>query len=105
MTGTPPRRGAQPALHPELGPGERRTLFEAGIRLFNDRRFFACHEAWEKIWRSTTPEPKDLFLAPESHGLDLAALIAAVEAWEAWLEEPRGEPPPVPRLDVVDPAS
>ena len=139
MTRTSPRRGAQPTLHPVLDPGERRELFQEGIRLFNRAEFFACHEAWEEIWRSTTPEPKDLFqgliqvgvglfhfferrrpdvarrvlakgrrrlepLAPTSHGLNLAALLAAVEAWEAWLEEGRGEPPPAPRLEVVDSA-
>jgi predicted metal-dependent hydrolase len=32
-----------------------------GIDLFNGGRFFAAHEAWEEIWRSTTPEPRDLF--------------------------------------------
>ncbi len=32
-----------------------------GIDLFNQGRFFAAHEAWEEIWRSTTPEPKGLF--------------------------------------------
>ena len=124
-------------LHPALTPEERRELFATGIRLFNRGEFFECHEAFEEIWRSTTPEPKDLFqgliqvgvglfhfferrrpdvarrvlakgrrrlepLAPESHGLDLAALLAAVDVWEAWLEEALDEPPPPPRLEVVD---
>jgi predicted metal-dependent hydrolase len=48
-------------LHPDLSPEERERLFRAGIDLFNQGRFFAAHEAWEEIWRSTTPEPKDLF--------------------------------------------
>src|SRR3954465_8552188 len=47
-------------LHPHLSPEERERLFRAGIDLFNRGRFFAAHEAWEEIWRSTTPEPKDL---------------------------------------------
>ena len=48
-------------LHPELEPRQRRALFEEGIRLFNRGAFYDCHEAWEEIWRSTTPEPRDLF--------------------------------------------
>jgi predicted metal-dependent hydrolase len=48
-------------LHPELPPAERERLFRDGIERFNQGRFFAAHEAWEEIWRSTTPEPKDLF--------------------------------------------
>ena len=124
-------------LHPILEAGERRALFEEGIRRFNRREFFECHEAWEEIWRSTTPEPRDLFQgliqigvgffhyfererpdvarrvlakgrrrlepsAPVSHGLDLAALLAAVEIWEAWLEIESGEQPSVPKLELAD---
>jgi hypothetical protein len=104
-----------------------------GVDLFNRGDFFASHEAFEEIWRSTTPEPRDLFqglvqvaaglhhfvgrrspapagrvlargrrrlapLAPHCCGLDLAALLPALEAWEAWLAAPAGEPPALPRL-------
>jgi predicted metal-dependent hydrolase len=48
-------------LHPDLSPEERERLFRTGIDLFNQGRFFAAHEAWEEIWRSTTPEPRSLF--------------------------------------------
>jgi len=48
-------------LHPDLSPEERQRLFREGIDLFNRGLFFASHEAWEEIWRSTTPEPRDLF--------------------------------------------
>jgi predicted metal-dependent hydrolase len=48
-------------LHPDLSADERLRLFREGIDLFNEGRFFAAHEAWEEIWRSTTPEPRDLF--------------------------------------------
>jgi hypothetical protein len=48
-------------LHPDLSPAERESLFRQGIGLFNQGRFFEAHEAWEEIWRSTTPEPKDFF--------------------------------------------
>ena len=32
-----------------------------GIDLFNRGLFYESHEAWEEIWRSTTPEPRNLF--------------------------------------------
>ena len=50
----------QRVLHPDLSPEERDRLFQEGIDLFNRGDFFAAHEAWEEIWRSTTPEPKEL---------------------------------------------
>jgi hypothetical protein len=48
--------GGHRELHPNLTPEERRLLFLKGIELFYD-----SHEVWEDIWRSTTPEPKNLF--------------------------------------------
>jgi predicted metal-dependent hydrolase len=48
------------ALHPDLAPEERRRLLIEGVELFNAARFFEAHETWETVWRSTTPEPKDL---------------------------------------------
>ena len=48
-------------LHPDLTAEERERLFREGIELFNQGKFFESHEAWEEIWRSTTPEPRDLF--------------------------------------------
>ena len=57
MTQDPRRR----MLHPELSPEARRRLFLRGIELFNSGDWFDCHEAFEEIWRSTTPEPRDLF--------------------------------------------
>ncbi|HEX6202059.1 MAG TPA: hypothetical protein VF100_03580, partial [Thermoanaerobaculia bacterium] len=40
-------------------------------------------------------------------GIDVAALLAATEAWDAWLAagvEARPAPPP-PRITVIDPAA
>lgn len=48
-------------LQPDLSADQRQGLFREGIELFNHGRFFESHEAWEEIWRSTTPEPRDLF--------------------------------------------
>ena len=103
------------------------------MRLFNSGEHFAAHEAWETVWRSTTPEPRELWrgliqvaaglyhwlergkAAPARRvlargrrrvegfgerccGLELAGLVAGCREWEAWLAEPAGEPPPLPRI-------
>ncbi|MFP3939523.1 MAG: DUF309 domain-containing protein [Thermoanaerobaculia bacterium] len=49
------------ALHPVLTPAERRRLVAEGVDHFNAGRFFEAHESWEEIWRSTTPEPRELW--------------------------------------------
>lgn len=51
----------QKILHPELSAVERRELLVHGVELFNRGEHYAAHEAWEEVWRSTTPEPKPLF--------------------------------------------
>ncbi len=33
-------------------------FFEDGIDLFNQGRFFECHEAWEEIWKRSDGEVK-----------------------------------------------
>lgn len=48
-------------LHPTFSPEERQRLFREGLHLFNRGAFYEAHEVWEDIWRSTTPEPRDLF--------------------------------------------
>jgi predicted metal-dependent hydrolase len=48
-------------LHPTLDAAERRDFLREGVRLFRSARFFEAHEAFEEVWRSTTPEPKDLW--------------------------------------------
>ena len=48
-------------LHPVLTPERRRELIEEGTDLFHRGEYFSAHEAWEEIWRSTTPEPRELF--------------------------------------------
>ncbi|HYG63011.1 MAG TPA: DUF309 domain-containing protein [Thermoanaerobaculia bacterium] len=48
-------------LHPTFSAEERRHLVREGIELFNRGDFYDAHETWEDVWRSTTPEPKDLF--------------------------------------------
>jgi predicted metal-dependent hydrolase len=121
-------------LHPDLSRAERERFFRQGIELFNQGRFFDAHEAWEEIWRSTTPEPRDLFqgliqvaaalhqcldlnridgprrtlakarrrlepYAPAALGIDIRDLLEQVGRWEAWLEHPEGERPPIPALN------
>ena len=126
-------------LHPDLTAEERRALVWEGIERFNAGRFYDAHESWEEVWRSTTPEPKDLFQglvqiaagmhhvldrgAPEPGrrvlgkgrrrleplgavccGMDLTALIAAVVAWEQWLEKDVDPAPTPPSVHVLDPS-
>ena len=33
-------------------------LYEEGIRLFNDERFFECHEVWEEAWKRSAGAEK-----------------------------------------------
>lgn len=73
-------------LHPELTAGERRRLFFEGIELFNRGEHFESHESWEEIWRSTTPEPRDLF----------QGLIQVAAGLHHWLE--RGKAAPAARV-------
>lgn len=47
-------------LHPVLSADERRRLLREGIDQLHRGEFFAAHETWEEVWRSTTPEPKTL---------------------------------------------
>ena len=61
-------------LHPTLSPERRRALFLEGIELFNRGEHFAAHEPFEEIWRSTTPEPRDLFQG-------LVQLAAGLHHW------------------------
>ncbi|MDY7096081.1 MAG: DUF309 domain-containing protein [Acidobacteriota bacterium] len=138
-----PADSIQPELHPVLTAERRRELFAAGVRCFNQEEYFDAHELWEEIWRSTTPEPRDLFqgliqvavgmyhyrrrqrpapaarvlsrglrrlepLAPRSHGLDLASLLASGELWWQWLSAAASpgaaaEEPPPPRIRILDP--
>jgi predicted metal-dependent hydrolase len=32
-----------------------------GVELFNQRRFFECHEVWEQIWKPSTGETRRLY--------------------------------------------
>src|SRR4029077_1564046 len=33
-------------------------LFEEGIELFNQGKFFECHEAWEEVWKRSAGAEK-----------------------------------------------
>lgn len=124
-------------LHPVLTAEERRSLLRQGLDQLHGGDFFAAHETWEEVWRSTTPEPKTLLqgliqvaaalhqirdlrrregprrtlakahrnlesYAPMALGLDITSLLRSVETWRDWLERREGEPPPAPRVRVVD---
>lgn len=49
------------ALHPDLTDDEKAARLALGVELFNRQDFFAAHEPWEEVWRSTNPEPRSLF--------------------------------------------
>jgi len=36
-------------------------LFEEGIDLFNQGRFFECHEAWEEVWKRSRGDDKRFY--------------------------------------------
>lgn len=36
-------------------------LFMRGVRLFNQRRFFECHEVWEELWKPSSGEMRRLY--------------------------------------------
>ena len=42
-------------------------------------------------------------LAPVAGGIDLAALLVAVETWEAWFAGSGDQAPPLPTLRMVGP--
>jgi predicted metal-dependent hydrolase len=40
--------------------GDDFDLFCQGIKQFNQRKFFDCHETWEKLWHKQSGEEKEL---------------------------------------------
>jgi len=39
----------------------KEQVFRRGVDLFNERKFFACHEALEEIWLEETPAEKPFY--------------------------------------------
>jgi predicted metal-dependent hydrolase len=35
-----------------------RDFFEEGVDLFNEGKFFECHEAWEEVWKRSDGDAK-----------------------------------------------
>ena len=73
-------------LHPDLSAAERRRLHERAVALFDRGRFFEAHEPWEEIWRSTSPEPRDLW----------QGLVQIAAGFHHWFD--RGRAAPAARL-------
>jgi hypothetical protein len=59
------------------------NFFEEGIDLFNEGRFFECHEAWEEIWKRSDGEVKLFY-----QGL-IQAAVAILHAQRGNLEGAR----------------
>ena len=57
----PEAGGARRPLRPVIDADERRALFQAGVDHFSRGEHFEAHECFEEIWRSSRPEPRDLF--------------------------------------------
>lgn len=47
-------------VEPKLTEGQRK-LFEKGVALFNERRFWEAHEAWEGVWIERPEESRIFF--------------------------------------------
>jgi uncharacterized protein len=58
-------------------------FYEHGIDLFNQGRFFECHEAWEEIWKRSDGEVKQFY-----QGL-IQAAVAILHAQRGNLEGAR----------------
>jgi predicted metal-dependent hydrolase len=58
-------------------------FFEEGIDLFNEGRFFECHEAWEEIWKRSDGDVKLFY-----QGL-IQAAVAILHAQRGNLEGAR----------------
>src|SRR6266705_3912742 len=58
-------------------------FFQQGIDLFNEGRFFECHEAWEEIWKRSDGELKLFY-----QGL-IQAAVAILHAQRGNLEGAR----------------
>ena len=62
---------------------EHPNYYEQGIDLFNEGRFFECHEAWEEIWKRSDGELKLFY-----QGL-IQAAVAILHAQRGNLEGAR----------------
>lgn len=60
-----------------------KDFYEQGIELFNEGRFFECHEAWEEIWKRSDGEVKLFY-----QGL-IQAAVAILHAQRGNLEGAR----------------
>jgi len=66
-----------------MTPQPHVDFFEQGIDLFNQGRFFECHEAWEEIWKRSDGEAKLFY-----QGL-IQAAVAILHAQRGNLEGAR----------------
>jgi predicted metal-dependent hydrolase len=66
-----------------MTPRPHPDFYEQGIELFNQGRFFECHEAWEEIWKRSDGEVKLFY-----QGL-IQAAVAILHAQRGNLEGAR----------------
>src|SRR5258706_506524 len=66
MSRTSSPRTRSSSSRPSASSSENRSMplrpalefFEEGIDLFNEGKFFECHEAWEEVWKRSDGEAK-----------------------------------------------
>ena len=46
---------------PPLDPQQEQELLHGGVALFNGRRYWHAHEAWETLWRAAPDEERDFY--------------------------------------------
>jgi hypothetical protein len=44
-----------------IDPEKAEELFRDGVALFNGRRYWHAHEAWETLWRAASDEERDFY--------------------------------------------
>jgi hypothetical protein len=44
-----------------IDPEKAEELFREGVALFNGRRYWHAHEAWETLWRAAPDEERDFY--------------------------------------------
>ena len=79
-----------------LPADQERNCYLEGIALFNQRRYFDAHEAWEEVWKRSTGNHKLFY-----QGLIQCAV--ALEHMKARQRTRRAKPPPQTPQEVRRP--
>lgn len=95
-----------PAGHNSLTDAEKSAMFLEGIRLFNSKQFFLCHEKLEELWMHE-PRPIRVFyqsiiqLATAYYHLTRQNFTGAVNLIEAAMQKLHGFEPETLGINVT----